>query len=146
MTKCFIYQNLQCANHRSSPVLHLIYNAKLLCLQTLEGQSSSCDFCIHSTISVADHVPCRTCYTKRGKHAVKDCKITSKITSCFCKIRNNSVNTFKMVIFQVKLSTAFCSFLSFKPSLVPMLCKCSWNSMAERNKKDKVYYFPSNLW
>lgn len=51
--------------------------------------------------------------------------------------------TFKMVIFQVKLSTAFCSFRSFRPSLVPMLCKCSWNSMAERNKNTDFSHRPT---
>lgn len=106
----------------------------LLTLWRAEGSG----FCDHVEPPVADIIRCGKCYTVRKKHAEKDCRIDST--------RNNSLDTFKMVIFQVKLSTAFCSFRSFKPSLVPMLCKCSWNSMAERNKKTKRITSPSNLW
>lgn len=38
-------------------------------------------------------------------------------------------------MFHVKLSTDFCSFLSFKPSLAPILCRFSWNSIAVENKR-----------
>lgn len=43
--------------------------------------------------------------------------------------------TFKIVMFHVKLSTDFCSFLSFRPSLAPILCRFSWNSIAVENKR-----------
>lgn len=45
--------------------------------------------------------------------------------------------TFKIVMFHVKLSTDFCSFLSFKPSLAPILCRFSWNSIAVENKRGR---------
>lgn len=40
-------------------------------------------------------------------------------------------------MFHVKLSTDFCSFLSFKPSLAPILCRFSWNSIAVENKRGR---------
>lgn len=101
----------------------------------------SCGACRHSErqrVSVTRLQPLRLIMYDAGnailqkmKHAKKDCKIRASETT--------QLDTFKMVMFQVKLSTAFCSFRSFKPSLVPMLCRCSWNSMAERHRKTKDF-------
>lgn len=70
-----------------------------------------------------------------GGRPVKPAKSAAELAVC----------TFKMVMFQVKLSTAFWSFRSFKPSLVPMLCKCSWNSMAARKERRRSVTAPCNL-
>lgn len=46
--------------------------------------------------------------------------------------------TFRMVMFHVKLSTALCSFLPFKPSFTARSWRFSWNSIAAREKQTRM--------
>lgn len=122
------YQNPQCANPTFS--LWAAPHSHGAC----RGSGSRGHWIPVRMHSLQWWIMCTKC-PDRKKHAEKVCKTTSTSIS--------PLGTFKMVIFQVKLSTAFCSFRSFRPSLVPMLCRCSWNSMAGRDKKTKQMTSPS---
>lgn len=46
--------------------------------------------------------------------------------------------TFSTVMFQVKLSTALCSFLPFSPSFTAKSWRFSWNSIAARKRQMRM--------
>lgn len=121
---------LESANCQQSSVCILspLRTAQLWCLRTVRGHQAP-GFSEHVQPPVAGTVQHRPWDTGRRKDAEEACQITGT--------RNDSLDTLRMVIFQVKLSTAFCSLRSFRPSLVPILCRCSWNSMAERDERQR---------
>ena len=130
------WQDPQCASHSCVlpvsrlPSNHAAGSPKCRVLTGLMWERCGLDGLVTQSVG-------KWALTSGKKLVEKGCEVRS--------VRNGAEGTFRMVMFQVKLSTAFCSLRSFRPSLVPMLCRCSWNSMAERSRKTKDVTPPPNL-